>query len=846
MRPAETLHAQIRWDARLDERRFAIGIDVHAEAPKVVPFTAFDPHGDIPWHRIRFILFDGRPCWDRATGLDTVDTIAEQGEATPGRLRAPWHPRHAHHWDGSRWQDGSCGPPAGELLTVLTWNVLWDRFEAHRLNSAARWPLLLDRALASEADLIAFQEVDPAFHRLVCAHPEVRERWWVSHTPGHPDIGDRDLLLLGRVAVDQVAMLEMGAHKGALAAVLPTPNGPLLVATTHLSSDHRTNAAAYRARELTTLLAGLQDRPAVLLGDFNLHQEGEVLDLVDLWTQLEAPAPTFDPTTNPLAAIGSRSGRPARLDRVLAQGGPRARKARRLGTGAVEDVWLSDHMGVLVTLGMGEEDVHMGEASVRSALAWLPAAVPDALDAVRRGHDPAFPRWPAHINLLWGFLSEHHLDDAAPLLERTLLGRTPFETRLDATGRFGRGRSATHHLLPSDSTAWLALHRAVAPLFPNAGRRGPFHPHLTVARGAPPEGLPELVGLTGVVDELVWMTRRAQEPFRVRARFPLGRAMQVLRDAPIPITHAAPVDGLLRSIDGPVTLVGSRLLGVARAGADIDLVWHEPGTTLPAVAERLVAVEGVEALAQVEKNGLQGLRFLHQGLAVDVVVVTEDGPSAREALTAAPDALHLANALGEDGLSLLRTVKAWAVAQDLDDPVLGGLEGLAWAVLVAATPGPATFQQFVEHWASWDWDRPVGHTGPAPCPVAIYTPTAPHRPITRRALRHRLEEALFQAWTDLEQGVDPLSPRPWHRQHGRALVVRWRDPHHRGHIRGRLRGLFDRFAGLDPWQFEHGIALALPGEDEGVEMALGDQLAGSAGVASCWNPAAEVASKPTC
>jgi hypothetical protein len=156
MRTSERVYHQISWDPRLDPSRFVVGIDVHAARPKRVPVPDFVPGGDIPWHRVLFYEFDGRPCWDRA-GLDELDAIAEAGEAIPRELGPPmWAPRTAVRWhDG--WVAVRDEPERRDNLRVLTWNVLWDRYDADRIASHERWPRLLDLAFDSGADLIAFQ-----------------------------------------------------------------------------------------------------------------------------------------------------------------------------------------------------------------------------------------------------------------------------------------------------------------------------------------------------------------------------------------------------------------------------------------------------------------------------------------------------------------------------------------------------------------------------------------------------------------------------------------------------------------------------------------------------------------
>jgi endonuclease/exonuclease/phosphatase family metal-dependent hydrolase len=124
-----------------------------------------------------------------------------------------------------------------------------------------------------------------------------------------------------------------------LAAVVETPDGPMTVATTHLSFVPGWNGAQLRrvARVLRTLPA-----PRVLLGDLNLP--GALPRWLTGWTRL-ATAPTY-PAPDPRVQLDHVLGSGPGLPRVVGTGTPR--------------LPVSDHRPLVVDLGDPVEQVGQG------------------------------------------------------------------------------------------------------------------------------------------------------------------------------------------------------------------------------------------------------------------------------------------------------------------------------------------------------------------------------------------------------------------------------------------------------------------------------------------------------
>ncbi|MFE6834155.1 poly(A) polymerase [Streptomyces sp. NPDC057705] len=914
MRTSEQLYHQVRWDPRFDPARFVLGLLQRGAAPKRVPLPSFVPGGDIPWHRVLFVEADGELVWDRATGVDRIDATAAGRVRDPRLLRAPFFTaRTPYAWDpagGGAWRPAQAPPRSAAAgcaaVRLLTWNTLWDRYDAPRIATARRRPLLLADLAAADADVIALQEVEPGLLSMLLAAPWVRAGYTLGTDPGGRDVTECGLLVLSRLPVREAGMHLLGPHKAVTAVTVDTPAGPLVVAATHLTSDHTENGHLRRDAELARLAEGLAgvEAPVTLLGDFNDGRHGAegpaaALGMRDAWSDVHGAAdgtPTFDPEANPLAAVGSLSGRASRLDRILL-GATEARVTRAALRGNVpaeEGLFISDHFGVEATVEFGAPGGGPARldvpATARTAVAWLPPRLPEAVREVRRKHDPQAARWPAHVNLLFGFVPESSFDEALQLLAEAAAGTAPFEARLEGVHSFGHREDATVWLDPAAAGdgPWQDLRRALTERFPGCrGRTEGYTPHLTLGRSQDPQrAVAEFTarlggGVSSPVGELAVLSRRGDGPMRVRATVALGtgevrwdpepghgRGLEPGHERgyePGPVAphgHAESVVARVRAAlaGAEVHLAGSRRMGCALPGADLDLVAALPGPAdVTGVRERLAAaLPEAGALREVTGARVPGLRFRVGPLSVDLVAVAtggldpahavarraELGEAGAVALSAVSDADAVREGAGAEHAAfarLAREVKAWARARGLDAAPFGGLPGLAWAVLAARTvqeagalAPDALLREFFGRWAAWDWREPVGLSpsgaaAPAgPDPVTVLTPSAPVRSCTAQVgpgLRDLLVRELYRAWELLEAGPDGagravVAPPPLHRRHAAWAVVTVRTSGGEfeetlGRVRGRLRALLGALeeAGVAeahawPRPFESGPGLA--------------------------------------
>lgn len=736
--PEHEVLQRLRWDPRFHGLRLWVGVATRRDGVVEVPFQQFDPeHGDVPLHRVTWVRSSEAWLWHRELRLDRVF----------GTHPEPLAPLPAL-------PGGGPAPPAARSaeLSVLTFNLQGDRDAAQEHRAEALVQALRERP----EDLLALVEVGPSVRDLLQGP--------------HVAFGGGQALV-SRWPLEAVHDLTPphSPRSRVLWCEVRTPAGLLPVVTVHFTSNRTPGAAAQRLREWKWLQERLAREPAWLVaGDFNADDAefaGWTSDGLDAW----AEAHPGDPGTT----HDARGERPRRLDRVLA--GPA--RAWQVLDCALWPTDLSDHFAVRAGLRWTPSRFERALAVVPGREHW------DLVQPIRQRFDPAFDRWPPHLNLLYPY--EPQEGDAEAVAQAA-----PFELTLDRLGVFRQGL----HWLGPDAPGARRLEALRSGL-----REGEWTPHLTLGRGSDgwrPLHFP--------VDAMYVLRRNARRGMEVERVLPLRGARP---------PAAARVEELCRAVLPPGTPLrvwayGSTLLG---EGRDVDLVCvghpdvteEQFGRDLEQLTDgRYAAGPRLPLFRWGEVELCYARPPAGQRPAADARSTCRLWGEVPRALEGACDWERLLEWADERFLHsslrrLFHEVVAWARQEEVYGPRLGYLGGFSWALLAARhlEDGEPDLAAFRRRWAEWPWPRPVAldppATGPAG-PMPLLTPTrgvnaAYHvtegsarwilralagrpRPRPARVLRFasdrpapEVENGLAAAWSRLEGELGfPIRLRPPH------------------------------------------------------------------------------------
>jgi 2'-5' RNA ligase len=122
-------------------------------------------------------------------------------------------------------------------------------------------------------------------------------------------------------------------------------------------------------------------------------------------------------------------------------------------------------------------------SSYATALVILPPPhIQRRINAFRTGNDKSFPRWTAHLTLLFPFVQPELLPTASSLIREGLSKKaiSPFSIKLDKVSKFKQREYDTVYLGISEDRNVHSVHHTLAEVFDYTGR--PFVPHLILGQ----------------------------------------------------------------------------------------------------------------------------------------------------------------------------------------------------------------------------------------------------------------------------------------------------------------------------------------------------------------------------
>eukprot|EP01012_Entosiphon_sulcatum_P061282 TRINITY_DN8672_c0_g1_i2.p1 TRINITY_DN8672_c0_g1~~TRINITY_DN8672_c0_g1_i2.p1 ORF type:complete len:1107 (-),score=196.52 TRINITY_DN8672_c0_g1_i2:345-3638(-) len=555
--PAEKVFHRLMWDEQFNPDEYDIGYEDRFKGILYMPLRKFrtgeDETTDVPFHRIRNFRHMGTTIvWDKEKRINLLSEVAEGGitaAVTEGSTEAPsstpddapqakkrgpkggnypyyepvvsalWH-EAIGDWVAESGSDPAPVAKARDLeLTALTYNVLFNKFDAEKLHGERRIHLLLAEIERLNPEVVGLQEVTQPLLVALKESPFVRKFYRIS------DVSDRSItpdgqLILSRLPFRgpcQLFWLTPGKKMLFGKVALPILEGDetervLTVACVHLISDYAPESKKRRLQEAGKLFQVLTPvGDSLVLGDFNFgdnepeQREVDWADFEDVWPAVRPgdPGMSFDLTRNTLADITSKRTRtPRRLDRVLIRSPAlRPLAAELVGTecvvvpgggpeGSDFRLFPSDHFGVFTRLRLlspqllvpPPRDVPLAH---KTALVVIPPRhLHSRINAIRERYDKAYPRWPPHVNLFYPFLPESRFEEFALNVWSCASTVRPFTIQLREFCEFD-GHKCYVWLNPEAVGPVKGLHQLHCKLlsaFPMCRKKEAFQPHLTVGQ----------------------------------------------------------------------------------------------------------------------------------------------------------------------------------------------------------------------------------------------------------------------------------------------------------------------------------------------------------------------------
>jgi endonuclease/exonuclease/phosphatase family metal-dependent hydrolase/2'-5' RNA ligase/uncharacterized protein (UPF0248 family) len=542
MKTSEECYNRIMTDPSLDKNAFEI---VYMDAIKQkymnVSVTKWKPiknGGDVPWHRVDYIHFNGKVVWDRKQRICILDqcTIAD-----------------------------SSINELPQTFKVCTLNVMSDEHEKKITNIKLRIESIILFIKELNCDIICIQEVQP----------ELLNRFKIEFSDKFiyaTDIGYNEVVFITKVISTCSTIIPFSPSKQAIILNMTMYDGNTITfAGVHLTSDFRDSAESTRSKQLFKLRQHLNlANPVILLGDTN-----EVLptlvhfdDFIDGWLSMHPNnfTPTYDPEHNKYAKVMSKKGTKNRYDRICYNS---ANSTIILQSIEVNTVVISDHYPVIAIFKLDDQYVgtsvkHSINVNTSSLCIIPPFELLDEVSDMRKRYDPNYDKWMTHINVFFPFVSLDVFDEFVANVEN--LNIEPFDITLDVISMLPHEKTTTLCLCSNKAaTEGLTKLRTMLCKFYNAPAQ--YKPHLTLGNFSSDSNVMtnlsnKRMSISWTIDRLHLISRAETDTFVIKNIIKLPNYNPITYDRFVQLLYKFNSSIIIH-------LCGSRFFGIESSDYDI-------------------------------------------------------------------------------------------------------------------------------------------------------------------------------------------------------------------------------------------------------------------------------------
>jgi len=406
---SEKVYYRIKWQNSLDTSQCQIVYHDRVKDKQMhVPFHEWIPMekgGDIPWHRVYTILYQGQVLWDRHNRIFNQELILDNQE-----LISNTKLYFSHGTDPEDLLDN-----LPEDFTIVTYNCLFDLYTLPGLSPVEKRLDGLSSLLAPmTADILCFQEITPEMKTIIlkkfpgyCLSDSITEKY--------------GQIILSKVKpiAQNVFHFEGNKVKTYLRMTFKTFDGSLInLFNLHLTSGHQVGSKEKRKIQMDQILKEIDNQQKYLLvGDFNEAGDIELEngDAQDVWTHLKGSQKglTYDSVENSLASSNSAKGVQGRFDRIIFSG-LNPLEIEIIGNIPHQGIWLSDHYGLKTVLNSSDlEQESFNFEPPKEDLEFKPGFALDIflnpskwkwINNWRLKYDRSVKKWSPHITLFMFFI----------------------------------------------------------------------------------------------------------------------------------------------------------------------------------------------------------------------------------------------------------------------------------------------------------------------------------------------------------------------------------------------------------------------------------------------------------